>query len=313
MTLRFVPAVLIAYAIMGLAWPWALFDPLNPLRALAEFERFRYGIDTVLAGETMKMYDTPGWYVPAYLGVKLPLSVLAGVALFVLAVGLRLAPGRDRPPAAVGTGGLRPAIWLVVLAAAFPLVHALWTAPPVFTGLRHHLFVVPPVIVLAAVGLDALIGELERYARPLAFAAAVPLALAVGLDARALVRLHPNQYVQFNALVGGIEGAGTDYVLDYWGNSLPEAVAALESYLIAEQGGRPRSVFRVGVCGERDAHEPKLPKFLKWTTDWRQADFFIAPTHMRCHAVVNGRVLVTVRRLGTELSVVKDRRHLARR
>ena len=46
-----------------------------------------------------------------------------------------------------------------------------------------------------------------------------------------LVRLHPYEYMFYNPLVGGLEGAARRYEMDYWVNMMPEAVRALQDYL----------------------------------------------------------------------------------
>jgi hypothetical protein len=38
--LALVPAMLLAYATMALAWPWSVIDPLNPFRAVEYFSHF---------------------------------------------------------------------------------------------------------------------------------------------------------------------------------------------------------------------------------------------------------------------------------
>ena len=43
--------------------------------------------------------------------------------------------------------------------------------------------------------------------------------------------LHPDQYVYYNAFVGGVDGAQRKFKLDYWANSYAEAVRGLEDYL----------------------------------------------------------------------------------
>ena len=49
--LRMSPALLLAYLIMILAWPWAALAPLNPIRGLLSFSQFHYDIRTLLAGQ----------------------------------------------------------------------------------------------------------------------------------------------------------------------------------------------------------------------------------------------------------------------
>ena len=63
------------------------------------------------------------------------------------------------------------------------------------------------------------------------------MAAALVWDAATLVRLHPYEYLFYNSLVGGLEGASRRYVTDYWVNIMPAAVKDLETYL--DQTGHP--------------------------------------------------------------------------
>ena len=65
-------------------WPWAAQSFLNPARAIVDFSDFNYQIYTLLAGRTYTMGDVPRWYVPAYLAIRLPLIMLAGLGLALL-------------------------------------------------------------------------------------------------------------------------------------------------------------------------------------------------------------------------------------
>ena len=61
-SLRLLPALVLAYVIMIAAWPWAGLAPLNPLRAMFEFDDFNYPIRTLLSGRVYTMADVPRWY-----------------------------------------------------------------------------------------------------------------------------------------------------------------------------------------------------------------------------------------------------------
>ena len=43
------------------------------------------------------------------------------------------------------------------------------------------------------------------------------------------------------------------------------------------------------------------------------ADFFIAPTHMDCDRLVEGKTILSIERLGVPIGVVKDRRGFVQR
>jgi hypothetical protein len=299
-------AFLIAYAIMIAAWPWAGLAPLNPLRALSAFAEFHYPINTILDGQVYRMADVPRWYVPTYIGIKLTLLLLAGAGLaLVLAIVPRhLVNAANHAP--------RKETVFIAFAAFFPLICDVAMRGPADTGMRHFLFTLPPIAVLAGLGLDGALLRLEAVHRLAAMAAAAIILLGLGWDATTLYRLHPDEYLFFNPLVGGLAGASRRYATDYWVNIMPEAVGDLKRYLDRTEhatGGQfSRRRYLVMVCGERLPFEKEADARLEWTRDRERADFFIAPTHMNCDRLLGGRVVATVERLGVVIGVVKDRR-----
>ncbi len=137
-------------------------------------------------------------------------------------------------------------------------------------------------------------------------------------DAVTLARLHPYEYLFYNPMVGGLEGASRRYDLDYWFSSMPEALNQLEAYLrrtAAIDANWPAQVYSVAVCGERLSFEKNvtLPQLhFDFKPLWEQSEFFIAPTHMNCDSDLDGKVIGTVERLGVVISYIKDRRALIR-
>jgi len=310
--LRFLPAFILAYAIMIATWPWAALAPLNPLRAMTAFADFHYQIKTFLDGHVYYMADVPRWYIPTYMAIKLTLLLLVGAAL---ALALVMLP---RSQARTENGMWRRETALVALAAFFPLICDVIAGGPAFSGMRHFLFTVPPIAVLAGLGLNGLLARLQAR-RPLvaAFALAIVL-LDLGWNATTLYRLHPEEYLYFNPLVGGLAGASRRYDTDYWVNIMPEAVTDLEHFLDRTEGGGaaktgPRHRYLVAVCGERLPFEKEADARLEWTRDSSRAEFFIAPTHMNCDRALEGKVVASIERLGVVIGVVKDRRAVIHR
>jgi hypothetical protein len=297
------PAFVIGYAIMVAAWPWSALAPLNPLRGLLDFGAFNYQVKTLLAGQVYDMGDVPRWYVPAYLVIKLPIMMLAG-AVSALAFVLWRERG-DNWRRRLETA-------LVVFIAAFPVVCEVIDRGPAYTGLRHFLFVVPPFAVLAGIGFDWLLVKLSARGQPYRLGAAAAITAALAWNAGVLVMLHPYQYLYYNPLVGGLEGAARNYDTDYWVNIMPEAVDALEAYVVTLDATDPGRHYTVAVCGQRLPFEKEADNRLQFTPDWSKADFFIAPTHMNCDRALDGAVIATIARLGVPIGVVKDRRALVR-
>jgi len=133
---RLLPALLLAYLIMVLAWPWAALSPLNPVRGLLAFSEFQYDIRTNLAGQVYEMANAPRLYVPIYILIRLPLLMLLGAALAIL---YALLPRLGAASAELQ----RRDVALVALTVMFPLACQVIWRGPAFTGLRHVLFLIP--------------------------------------------------------------------------------------------------------------------------------------------------------------------------
>jgi hypothetical protein len=222
--LMLLPAFLIAYVIMIATWPWADLALLNPVRAIYAFDHVHYPISTILDGGVYRMADVPRWYVPTYIAIKLTLVLIIGAGLGLF---LAVAP---HPAGQITNKLWRRETALVALAALLPLACDVIVNVPGDTGMRHFLFTVPPIAALAGFGLN---GTLTRFETLHSFAGSVGLAivlLAVACNATTLYRLHPDEYLFFNPLVGGLEGASRRYATDYWVNIMPEAVGDLEKY-----------------------------------------------------------------------------------
>lgn len=303
--IRFVPALAIAYVIMIVTWPWSALSPLNPIRGLFSFAEFHYNIRTVLDGAVYRMATIPRLYVPIYILIKLPLLMLAGalLAMAFAASAVVAKTGLDRRT--------RNDVAMVAFAAVFPVLCEVVAHGPAFCGLRHFLFVLPPIAVLAGIGLDRVVTRLSAMRRQLGIAALAIVVAGFGWNAVTLVRLHPYEYLVFNPLVGGVAGASRRYAMDYWFTIMPEAVDGLEAYLDRTEptlSRDPKHSYSVAICGERAAFLKKAKPHLRWAEVWETADFFIAPTHMNCDRDSQGKVVVTVRRLGVPLGYVKDQR-----
>ncbi len=291
----------IAYAVMLACWPWALRDPLHrPAEALAVFAATPWDINVLFEGHLVSSMALPAGYLVVYLGVKLPLFVLA--ALLAATVAAADALRRD------GLAGIRPATALLGFAALFPVAAFVVVRPVSYDGIRHFLFVLPPVAALAALGIERIAELAARSpaARAAGIAAFAGIAVAHGAELRAL---HPYQYVYYNALADGTHGAEGRFELDYWGTAYREAALALDAFVAAEKPDHVQTVF---VCAEGSAAAPYLSRDLALARDDRSADFYLSTTRLGCDREYDGRTVASVVRQGALLAVVKDRRALKR-
>ncbi len=290
----------IAYATMLVFWPWALRDPLHrPFEALAAFAASPWDIRVLFEGRLVSSMDLPREYLLVYLGAKLPLTVLAALGA---AAAFALEHLRRRPFPGVRADAALLVFAILVPLAAFPILR-----PITYDGIRHFLFVLPPLAVAAALGIDGVLARLARVAHPARMAVAALLVGAFAAHAAALAAVHPYQYAWYNALAGGPGGAQGRFELDYWGASYREAARELDAYVAREGGTRDYSVF---VCAEGSSVGPFLSPRLHLSASDVAADFYLSTTRLGCDREYDGAPIVTVGRAGAVYAVVKDRRGL---
>ncbi len=299
-----VPVLLVAYPVMLLFWPWAQTDPIeNPLRALAFFSHQTFPFYTLFDGRFFPASDLPWSYLPTYIAIALPelVLVLLVCAPAVLAAEFWRTERLSREQALTGL--------IIGVGIVFPVAYAIAIKAVLFDGMRHFIFVLPLVATAAAICADRGLSWLARfpYRRPILVAVALYGFAHVSI----MVMLHPDQYVYYNAFVGGVEGAQHKFKLDYWANSYAEAVQGLEDYLRAEYGlDFEEREFTVAICGPSVSANYYFPPNFRLVHERVRADFFIAFTKDNCDRSLPGRQVYRVERMGALLSVVLDRRDL---
>lgn len=203
-------AIVAGYIIGILAWPWALQSPVsNPIASLQELSNRNMHFPVLFEGVYRMNNHMPWYYELKWIFITSPIVVLAGTILFILFA--------KRAMQAYGL------FYLVLLAgcAFFPLAYIILKHATVYDTWRHVFFVYPFWVIMAALSYDILCSMIKT-----AKWKQVPVYIALFLLTPPLVwivRSHPNQYIYFNELEGGIKGAYGNYDLDYYQNSCREA------------------------------------------------------------------------------------------
>jgi hypothetical protein len=298
--LMLLPALLLGYLVMGLVWPWSVLEPLNPLRAAEYFSHFfERPWKEMFDGAAVLVPDMPRSYVPTLFALKEPeitlllgLSGMAGAVLLVARRDVALAR--------------RASLLLMLLAAILPVALTVVTRPPMYNGIRHFVFVTPPLAVLGGMAGAFVFDQITRYGRTAVAAVAAVLLAAVAAPAAEMIRLHPYQYTQFNHLAGGVQAAEERYMLDYWGLAFKQAAQELRAKLQREViVHTKRGPWRVAVCG------PNLPAAVElgpdFVTSWQStgADFALVLGEFYC-ANLYAPVLVQIEREGVVYARVYD-------
>jgi hypothetical protein len=298
--LSLLPALVLAYAVMALVWPWSVIEPLNPLRAVAYFSRFfETPWPELFAGELITVTDMPRSYVPTLFALQLP-EIFLGLAL-AGTVGTSIAAcRRDLAP------NRRAVLILVVLAATLPIVVTVLARPAMYNGIRHFVFVLPPLAVLGGVAGAWLIAALRQHSRWLAAMAGIALLAGIALPTVDMIRLHPYEYTFFNRLAGGVAGARGRYMLDYWGLSFKQASQGLAGRLAERHESKPSDRrWKLAVCGPHRSPQVELGPDFETSWDPQGADFALMLGEFYC-ATFDAPILVEIVREGVVYARVYD-------
>jgi hypothetical protein len=301
-------AVLIGWIMAFALWPWVqTADPLGQFNAaLSHFSKLDVDFWIPSWGRRVLTTDLPWTYVPGELLARLPEGfIVLLVAAFILgcAVCVRFVSecvGGVKREGAVGlktplvTLTRSRGLLIVAMAATAPLVIAIVLRPTLFSGVRHFLFVIPMLALLAAWALWRMAPLIRKYPIPAGMIAAVQIVPVVFT----LWMLHPLEYIATNVFAGGTRGSYGRFDLDYWTVAATEAVRRLEQRLAADTTGRFASrPPRVRVC--IPWREPLVGSMFRqnWIVeaqDPAKADFVIETEISHC--AVRGRVIDEVRR-----------------
>ena len=204
----------VAWVVMVLPWPWAHQNPIaHPIAAMREAASFSTSYPVLFEGAMLNSSAMPARYLLEFLLITTPPLVLA-----LSLVGIVAGVIRARQAPADSFSFLLALLWLLLPLGLFVVLR-----PNVYDGIRHFLFVLPALAILAAYGACWLCARLaDARWRTAAMAACAVLLL---LPIKDLAALHPYQTTYFNGLVGGVAGADGRYDTEYWLTSYREALA----------------------------------------------------------------------------------------
>jgi hypothetical protein len=218
-TLRYrsVPIVL-AYLVYGvittfLTWPYLWPDPIRHFwESVVLMSSFDWPGHILFNGAYFTAGSLPISYLPVLLNIQLTefliLLIYVGFVIFLwnmIYKHIRL-----------------DLLLVIVLGALMPLAGLIIFRVKMYDNFRQFLFIIPPLILLAGLALDKIFSVIKSHGLRV-----IILLVLIAPGPYAIVRLHPYEYIYYNALVGGTRGARGNYELDYWATSYREAALSL--------------------------------------------------------------------------------------
>ncbi|NLN29828.1 MAG: hypothetical protein GX158_01105 [Bacteroidales bacterium] len=200
-----------------LLWPYALQAPLkNVLQSYHFMAHFPGTFRQVFEGSNEWSDFMPWYFIPKSMLITIPVIVLAGTVFFLVFAGR------------AGRSGKLPLYLIIVFTILFPLFFVIVKQSNVYSSWRQFLFLYPPLVLIAASGLNYL-----YEAIPGKYSGWMITALIILMSIHPLaymIRNHPYEYIYFNQFTGGLKGAYGNYETDYYFVSQTEASEWLISY-----------------------------------------------------------------------------------
>jgi hypothetical protein len=228
---------------MFVTWPF-LWE--NPIARFAEVTQFMSdnptNLSVLFGGEIYRADELPRRYLPFMLATTLT-ELLWPLFLFGLLIGylklfqqnrnLRISLREVTPTetwrslrSSLDFTTIRNnviSLTLVLLWFAIPVAYVLIRRPSMYDGLRHFLFILPPIFIFTGVAFEFLIDHIATFWLR---AGLVLILIAPGIVG--ITQLHPYEYTYYNSFVGGTSGAFRNYETDYWLTCYKEAVQQLD-------------------------------------------------------------------------------------
>ena len=302
---RCLPALVLAYVIMAVLWPWSVLKPFNPVYAALYFDTFfEKPWKELYDGALIAVPDMPWTYLPHLIVLKLPEIMLAlgGAGLIGALVA---AARRDVAPAR------RAGLLIVALSAVLPVAVAMVTRPALYNGIRQFLFIVPPFAVLGGLAagwlieraaahgraaLAAVAASFRRRPRPFrstAWCGCTPTNTSISIRSAAACAAR-------TAATCSITGALPS-------NRRPTSCARISPSAPTIRRRERRWV--VAICGPQASAEVELGPQFETTFDQKKADFALALGTFYCRHL-QAPIIAEVRRDGVLFATVYDFRNV---
>ncbi|MFZ1041295.1 MAG: hypothetical protein WCA79_20475 [Anaerolineales bacterium] len=200
----------ISILVMLATWPYLWEGPFGFIEAFQFMANNSIDSPLVLfAGQVYNVSALPRSYLPFYLLFTLTEPVWPLFALGLVTAYLKLKNDFQKL-----TQALLILIWFMI-----PLGYTVLLNPANYDGMRHFLFILPPIFIFAGFAFDWLF---EKIHRTWINSLLVVALLTPGIYG--IIQLHPYEYTYYNSFIGGTGGVFRRYETDYWLTCYKEAI-----------------------------------------------------------------------------------------
>jgi len=280
----------LSIVVMLATWPYLWESPLRFVQVFQFMSDNPTGLQVLFANQIFRAYDLPLRYLPFYLFFTLTEPVWPLFTIGFIAAVIKLK--KDFPKL------IQAALifaWFVI-----PFGYDILREPPDFDGMRHFLFMIPPLFIFTGFAFELIF---EKINRTWINAALALVLLAPGIVS--IIQLHPYEYTYYNSFIGGTGGVFRHYETDYWLTCYKQAVQEFDRletepvnlYVHREpEVAAPYATSNVTVLDERGALNQIKP-----------SDFVLVDTRSNedQHDFHGDPIVLSVGRAGATFCVIK--------
>lgn len=209
-----------AILVMFITWPY-LWE--HPITRFVDVFRFMSdnptNLSVLFGGEVYRAGELPRRYLPLILATTLtePVWILFAIGIIASYRKLIHDKSNERINKLVTISLILS--WFIIL-----VVYVLIRKPAMYDGIRHFLFIIPPVFIFVGFAFETIFERTPHY-----WLRAGLLFLFLLPGVNGIVRLHPYEYTYYNSFIGGTNNAFRKYETDYWLTCYKDAVHQLDA------------------------------------------------------------------------------------
>jgi hypothetical protein len=205
---------LVAFLVNYLTWPYLWDNPLQ--RYLEVFQYMSQNpviVSVLFQGIFYRSNHLPATYFPGMVFINFTevTWLLFFTGLFTLAW--------KKAYKMIDWQSLFP----VLLWFLLPFLYVVIYTPPLYDGLRHFLFILPPIFIFTGFAFERLFAWLQKTWMQGILVIAIVFSGIFGI-----LRLFPYEYTYYNRFVGGTGGAFRRFETDFWLTCYKEALAEIQ-------------------------------------------------------------------------------------
>jgi hypothetical protein len=176
-------------------------------------------LSVLFAGEVYRAGELPRRYFPFMLATTLTEPVWILFITGLIAAGWKLLTDHSSQQKISHLTTITLTLSWFLLLSAYVLIRR----PSMYDGLRHFLFILPPIFMFTGFTFEYLFRIIKMIWLRATFVLVLVLPALTGI-----YRLHPYEYTYYNSFIGGTSGAFRNYETDYWLTCYKESIEQLD-------------------------------------------------------------------------------------